>query len=158
MSNKIKIALADDEELFTTEIRFLLEREFAFNIVFEASNEKELIDVINNTEELPDIILMDLKMPGIDGIEATNTIHKMHPAINIIAITSYVGKFFITNMIDIGASSYLLKESNPIKVINAIKKYLKTLSKRGIEILEFTYLYYSTLKITDNIFINARTV
>ena len=58
MSNKIKIALADDRELFRKGIRFLLERKVAFNVIFEVSNGKDLINFINNTEELPGIILI----------------------------------------------------------------------------------------------------
>lgn len=119
---KINIAIADDEELFRTGIRFLLERETSFNVIFEAQNGKELIDFIANTEEFPDVILMDLKMPEVNGVEATKIIHKAQPDIKIIALTSYGGKSFVTNMIDVGASSYLLKNSNPKTVIHTIKE------------------------------------
>ncbi|WP_299015605.1 response regulator transcription factor [uncultured Polaribacter sp.] len=120
--NTINIAIADDEELFRAGIRFLLEREPNFNIVFEAKNGQELINFIANTEEFPDVILMDLKMPEVNGVEATKIIHKAQPDIKIIALTSYGGKSFITNMIDVGASSYLLKNSNPKTVIQTIKE------------------------------------
>jgi DNA-binding NarL/FixJ family response regulator len=119
---KINIAIADDEQLFRKGIRFLLEREESFNVLFEAENGKELIDFITNTEKFPDIILMDLKMPEINGIKATKIIHKMQPDIKIIALTSYDGKSFITNMIDVGASSYLLKNTSPKTVIRTINK------------------------------------
>jgi len=119
---KINIAIADDEQLFRKGIRFLLEREANFNVLFEAENGKELIDFVTNTEEFPDVILMDLKMPEINGIEATKIIHKTHPDIKIIALTSYDGKSFITNMIDVGASSYLLKNTSPKTVIRTINE------------------------------------
>jgi DNA-binding NarL/FixJ family response regulator len=119
---KINIVIADDEELFRKGIRFLLEREPNFNISFEAENGKKLIDFIKTTEELPDIILIDLKMPEINGFEATKVIHKTHPDIKIIALTSYDGKSFITNMIDVGASSYLLKNTSPKMVIRTINE------------------------------------
>ena len=118
----INIAIADDEQLFRSGIRFLLERESNFNVVFEAENGQQLIDFVSTTEVFPDIILMDLKMPEVNGIEATKTIHKAHPDIKIIALTSYDGKSFITNMIDVGASSYLLKNTSPKMVIHTVNE------------------------------------
>ena len=119
---KINIIIADDELLFRKGIRFLLEKEHTFNIIFEAENGKRLIDFLSTTEEFPDIILMDLKMPEINGVEATKIIHKTHPNIKIIALTSFGGKSFITNMIDVGASSYLLKNTTPKTVVHTIKQ------------------------------------
>ena len=119
---KINIVIADDEELFRKGIRFLLEREPNFNISFEAENGKKLVDFIRTTEEFPDIILMDLKMPEMNGVEATKVIHKTHPDIKIIALTSFDGKSFITNMIDVGASSYLLKNTSPKMVVHTINE------------------------------------
>ena len=119
---KINIVIADDEQLFRSGIRFLLEREPNFNISFEAENGKKLVDFIRTTEEFPDIILMDLKMPEMNGVEATKVIHKTHPDIKIIALTSFDGKSFITNMIDVGASSYLLKNTSPKMVVHTINE------------------------------------
>ena len=119
---KINIVIADDEQLFRSGIRFLLEREANFNVIFEAENGKELVGFITNTEIFPDVILMDLKMPEMNGVEATKIIHKTHPDIKIIALTSYGGKSFITNMIDVGASSYLLKNTSPKMVIHTVNE------------------------------------
>ena len=119
---KINIVIADDEQLFRSGIKFLLEREANFNVIFEAENGKELIDFISSSLIFPDIILMDLKMPEMNGVEATKVIHKKHPDIKIIALTSYDGKSFITNMIDVGASSYLLKNTSPKMVVHTINE------------------------------------
>jgi DNA-binding NarL/FixJ family response regulator len=121
MKKKIKIALTDDEQLFRKGISFLLQRENNFEILFEAENGQELIEVIDS-KNLPDIILMDLKMPLLNGIEATKIIHENYPSIKIIALTSYDGKSFITNMINVGASSYLLKNTSPKTVIHTINE------------------------------------
>ncbi len=121
MSNRIKIAIADDEQLFRKGITFLLEKEERFEIILEAENGQQLIDAIN-PENFPDIILMDLKMPILNGVETTKIIHKNFPDIKIIALTSYDGKSFITNMIDVGASSYLLKNTSPKIVVHTIKE------------------------------------
>lgn len=120
--SKINIVIADDEELFRKGIHFLLNREDNFKVIYEAENGKDLLDFLSNTDEFPDVILMDLKMPEMNGIEATKAIHKTHPSIKIIALTSFDGKSFITNMIDVGASSYLLKNTSPKMVIHTINE------------------------------------
>ncbi|WKD85610.1 Oxygen regulatory protein NreC [Polaribacter huanghezhanensis] len=121
MKQKVKIALADDEQLFRKGISFILQRENNFDILFEAENGQELIDAIHS-KNVPDIILMDLKMPVLNGIETTKIIHEKYPSIKIIALTSYSGKSFITNMINVGASSYLLKNTSPKIVIHTINE------------------------------------
>ncbi|MEQ6124917.1 response regulator transcription factor [Pseudotenacibaculum sp. MALMAid0570] len=122
MKNKIQIVIADDEQLFRKGMRFLLERDEAFEILFEAGDGQELVDRLKISEEKPDIILMDLKMPNLNGVEATKVVHKDYPDVKIIALTSYGGKTFIINMIDVGASSYLLKNTSPKDVIFTIKE------------------------------------
>lgn len=122
MKEIIRIAIADDEELFRKGMIFLLERVDHFTILFEAEDGQQLIDKINASEEVPDIILMDLKMPVLNGVETTKIIHKDHPDVKIIALTSYGGKSFIINMIDVGASSYLLKNTSPKDVIYTINE------------------------------------
>ncbi len=122
MNSKIKIVIADDEQLFRKGIRFLLERESNFEILFEAEDGQQLVDLLKESEAIPDIILMDLKMPNLNGVEATKIIHKEYPDIKIIALTSYGGKSFIINMIDVGASSYLLKNTAPKEVVFTIKE------------------------------------
>ena len=122
---KINIVIADDEQLFRSGIRFILEREPNFNISFETENGKKLLDFIRTTKEFPDIILMDLNMPEMNGVEATKIIHKTHPNIKIVVLTSYNSKSFITNMIDVGSSSYLVKNTSPKMVIHTINEVYK---------------------------------
>ncbi|WP_297803200.1 response regulator transcription factor [uncultured Polaribacter sp.] len=122
---KINIVIADDEQLFRSGIRFILEREPNFNISFETENGKKLLDFLRTTKEFPDIILMDLNMPEMNGVEATKIIHKTHPNIKIVVLTSYNSKSFITNMIDVGASSYLVKNTSPKMVVHTINEVHK---------------------------------
>jgi len=122
MPQQINIALADDEQLFREGIRFLLEREPNFNVIFDAQNGQELVDFLAKTTQKPDIILMDLKMPILNGVEATKEIQKNYPEIKIITLSSYDNKSFITNMISVGASSYLLKNTSPKTVIFTINE------------------------------------
>ena len=122
---KINIVIADDEQLFRSGIRFILEREPNFNISFETENGKKLLDFLRTTKEFPDIILMDLNMPEMNGVEATKIIHKTHPNIKIVVLTSYNSRSFITNMIDVGASSYLVKNTSPKMVVHTINEVYK---------------------------------
>ena len=190
MNEKIKIFLADDEELFRKGIYFLLNREENIEILFEASNGKELIDKLKEStqENLPDIIMMDLKMPLTNGVEATNIFHKDFPQIRIIALTSYNTKSFIANMINVGAASYLVKSSTPhdmLKTINEVAKkgfyysesvmevihqdVLSSGSSRTIldddfltlrekEILELICKQYSSTEIADMMCLSTRTI
>jgi DNA-binding NarL/FixJ family response regulator len=122
---KINIVIADDEQLFRSGIRFILEREPNFNISFESKNGKKLLDFLRTTKDFPDIILMDLNMPEMNGVEATKIIHKTHPNIKVVVLTSYNSKSFITNMIDVGASSYLVKNTSPKMVVHTINEVHK---------------------------------
>lgn len=122
MNEVIKIVLADDEELFRKGIYFLLQREKNIEVVFEASNGEELIEYLKKSDDYPDIILMDLKMPGINGVEATKIIHKEFAEVKIIALTSYNTKSFIANMINVGAVSYLVKNASPTEMIETINE------------------------------------
>jgi len=123
---KIKIALADDEPLFRKGIAMLLQSNKNIDVIFEASNGDELIAFLKENQSQPDIIIMDLKMPVINGIEATRMIHNDFPAIKIIALTSYHTKSFIANMIEVGAASYLVKNATPEELITAINEVYKT--------------------------------
>lgn len=120
----IKIAVADDEELFRKGIIFILGRVKNFQIIHEAANGLELIDYLRKKIETPDIILTDLKMPGLNGIEATKIIRSEFPDIKIIALTSYNTRSFVANMVKIGAAAYLVKNSSPKTVVETIEKVM----------------------------------
>ncbi|WP_163398855.1 response regulator transcription factor [Flavobacterium fluviatile] len=121
----IKIVLVDDEVLFRKGISFLLEKEENIEVLFEASNGEELISNLNNHETKPDIVIMDLKMPVLNGVETTKVIRKFFPDIKIIALTSYDTKSFVANMIQIGAVAYLVKNTTPKDLVNTINEVAK---------------------------------
>ncbi|MBF4519503.1 response regulator transcription factor [Flavobacterium sp. ANB] len=188
MSGVIKIALVDDEVLFRKGISFLLQREDNIEIIFEASDGEELISKLTSNVLKPDIIIMDLKMPVLNGVEATKIIRKAYPDIKIIALTSYDTKSFIANMIQVGAVAYLIKNTTPKELIHTInevarkgfyynqtvlktiqdtivssknnKGHLETgfLSPREIEILQLICQQKTTTEIADHLFLSPRTV
>lgn len=122
MSDIIKIAIADDEELFRQGISFLLNKEINIDIILQANNGEDLINKLKEVEVLPDVVLMDLKMPALNGVEATKLLKRDFPEIKIIALTSYYSKPFISNMIQVGAVAYLAKNATPTAVISTINE------------------------------------
>ncbi len=118
----IKIAIADDELLFRQGLRAILSKQEDIKILFGASDGKDLIDQLNEASEKPEIIITDLKMPEMDGVEATKIIRETHPDIKVIALTSYFTKPFIVNMIAIGAVAYLAKNSTPALMVKTIRE------------------------------------
>lgn len=122
MEEKIKIVIADDELLFQQGISFILSRENNIEIMNGVGNGQELMDYLNSLNDLPDIILMDLKMPHLNGVEATKLISAKFPSVKIIALTSYNTDSFIANMIHVGAVSYLVKNATPKEMIDTINE------------------------------------
>jgi len=120
MNNSIKVAIADDEELFRQGISFILNKEVNFDIVMQAADGADLLKQLKSCQDLPEIILMDLKMPNLNGVETTKIIKKEYPDIKIIAITSYYSKPFISNMIATGAVAYLAKNTPPKEVVTTV--------------------------------------
>jgi DNA-binding NarL/FixJ family response regulator len=125
MKDTIKLILADDEVLFRKGIAFLLEREKNIEVIFEVSNGEELISFLRESSIHPHIILMDLKMPLLNGVDSTRIIQNEFPDIKIIALTSYDSKLFIANMINTGAASYLVKNTTPTQMIYTINEVYK---------------------------------
>ncbi|WP_368389407.1 MULTISPECIES: response regulator [Flavobacteriaceae] len=120
--SKIKIALADDELLFLQGLKAILGNEENINILFDAEDGEDLVQQLRETKNLPDIVITDLKMPNLNGVEVTKIIHKEFPNIKVIALTSYFSKPFILNMISIGAVAYLAKNSTPALMIKTIQE------------------------------------
>ncbi|MDM1556194.1 response regulator transcription factor [Chryseobacterium indologenes] len=132
----IHLMIVDDEALFRQGISLLIEREKDIVLVRDFSNGRELLDAFTTLEKLPDVILMDLNMPEVNGVEATKQIHIKYPQIKIIALTSYNTKAFIVNMIQSGACSFLKKNSNPSELVNAIKEVYQKGFYYNTEVME----------------------
>jgi DNA-binding NarL/FixJ family response regulator len=125
MSKKIKIVVADDEDLFRNGISYLLVAN-DFDVIYEASNGKDLIEFLQNAALYPDVILMDIKMPLLNGVEATKQIATQYPDIKIIALSSYITSTFISNMLQVGAASYIPKNASPEEMITTINNVVET--------------------------------
>lgn len=115
----IRIVLADDHEIFRDGFNIMLKKQANIKLVGEAANGAELIEVAGKL--MPDVILTDIKMPRIDGIEATKIITKKYPEINIIALSMFDDDNLIIDMLEAGARGYLLKSAHKNEIIEAVK-------------------------------------
>lgn len=117
--SSIKLAIADDQVLFLKGLKLLLRSFEEIDLIIEATNGQELIEAISSQQ--PDVILMDLRMPVMDGLEATEKIKATYPNIKIILLTMYDEERLINHMMKIGANGYLLKNEEPGILRAAIK-------------------------------------
>jgi len=119
----IKILLVDDHQIVLKGISFFLSMQPDFELVGEANNGKEAVE--KAAELKPDIILMDLNMPVMDGIEASNLIAKQNPAIKVLVLTSFSDRSHIVPALQSGAAGYMLKDVEPDQLAEAIRSAYK---------------------------------
>lgn len=181
-SRVIRVLVVDDHQVVREGLRRMLEMEKGINVVGEAESGEEAIVKADSLS--PDVITMDLKMPGMDGITATREIKLKLPDINILVLTLYA-EDFVKQAIEAGASGYLLKDSNCEQIIRAIQQASKglcpiapsltrelviefaklsrenrssILTKRQIEILKLIAEGMSGKEIAGQLFVSPSTV
>ena len=116
---KIRVIIADDHAVVREGTRRILEQEKDIEVVAEASDGEEAIALANTFK--PDVILMDISMPRLDGIEATKKIKQLNPGIVILILTAYDDDQFIFSLLEAGAAGYLLKSIHSHELIDAIR-------------------------------------
>jgi len=114
----IKVAIADDHKIFRKGVVLSLRPYTNIKFVLEADNGDELLAGI--PEAQPDVILMDLRMPGKDGIETTKAVSKLYPNIYVIVLSMYEDERFVYHLMENGANGYLLKNAEPMEIRRAI--------------------------------------
>lgn len=114
----IKVAIADDHKIFRKGVILSLRPYSNIKFVQEAENGDDLLNGLPASE--PDVILMDLRMPGKDGIEATKTVSKQFPQIKVLILSMYEDERFVYHLMENGANGYLLKSAEPQEIRRAI--------------------------------------
>lgn len=181
----IKILIADDHQLLIDGLKATLEGIDDFSIVGEAYNGYQVLEKLDEGLEV-NVILMDINMPKLDGLECTKAVIKKYPQIKIIALSQYDEKRFVKRMVKNGASGYLLKDSGKdqlekaIREVYAGRKYycerlsirlveqelkdentsalFPKLSKRESEVLNLICKELSSQEISEKLFISFHTV
>lgn len=119
----IKILLVDDEPLLTESLEIILTMSGDYKVIGKAINGVEALSIIDG--ECPDVMLVDLNMPQMGGIELIGKVHEMHPEIKMIVLTTFYDERNISRAIAGGASGYLLKDSGKDMIIEAVEGAIK---------------------------------
>ena len=120
MQNKIRILIVDDQQLFADGLQVVIEsRAPQFEVIGIANNGIQAIDIVNNYK--PNIVLMDVRMPEMDGVEATKLIYKKYPEIKILILTTFTDDEYVKQSLKYGAVGYLLKNRPAGELVNSIK-------------------------------------
>ena len=120
MSDPISVMIVDDHEMVRQGAAGYLEAQPDIHVVAQAASGEEALDLVE--EHLPHVILMDLVMPGMDGVETTRRVKDLSPRTQIIVLTSYHQDEFIFPALQAGAISYLLKDVKATKLVDAIRR------------------------------------
>lgn len=187
-NHKIKVAILDDELLFRNSFQALLSMEDDFQLVFSGNNGAEFLEYLKQKEnKQPDILLVDIRMPVLNGIETVNHIKQKFPDIKCIALTVFDSSVFKGQMLHQGVVGYITKNNTPENVFHCIRQVhekgysfddemiefiVKTkisdneypkvnpylLSEREKEVLRLICKQYTNKEIADKLFISERTV
>jgi len=121
--NKLRVLIVDDHALVRAGIRSLIEGQSGFEVVGEAAQGDEVLGKVIQLQ--PDVVLMDIAMPGMNGIEATKLLKREFPHIHVVILTMHDDEEFFFTLIREGASGYILKDSEPEQLVSAIRNAAK---------------------------------
>lgn len=180
----IKVLIADDHQMFIDGLKSMLDDTEGIEVVGEAMNGKEVIE--NCDTKAVDIVIMDISMPVMDGIEATKQLLKKHAHIKVLGLSMYNDRNFISDLLKTGAHGYILKNTGKHELISAIKtlqsgetylggevsqtllnsfmkkpnkmEFIEKLSDRETEVLECIATGLTTHEIASKLFISKNTV
>lgn len=187
MQHLIKLAVVDDSLFYRQALIKSLEKNKDLKIIIEALNGKDLINAIEHKKLEPDIILLDLEMPVMDGVKTTEYLSRHHPDIKILILTQHNDEGISQELIKKGANGFLFKKNGLEKIVDAIYSVAKyqyyfagwnlqkivtaknnvrkrlyknkvQFSKRELEIMELICQQYTNKEISDKLYISTRTV
>jgi DNA-binding NarL/FixJ family response regulator len=184
----IRLAIADDEVLIRKGLALVIRDFEGIELIMEAGNGQELLDQLALGKVVPNVVILDLRMPVLDGIETAKKLSADYPDIRIIILSTYFSKAFVLNMLEIGAAAYLPKNTDPDEMEQTIRGVVEkgfyyneavmsivrenlmskkkpalpgfeiALTKREKEVLQLICEQYTNAEIADKLFISTRTV
>jgi two-component system invasion response regulator UvrY len=180
----IKVLLADDHAIFRAGLRRLVEEAGDMVVVAEAADGREAIQQVHDS--MPDVAVIDISMPGLDGLEVISQLSSYHPTLPILVLTMHEEEQYVVRTITAGAKGYITKRSVPEQLVQAIRKVhaggrylteeaaeilalrmasgaegrspLDTLSNREIQVLRCLALGQTTREVAEAYHISIKTV
>lgn len=116
------VAIADDETLFRSGLVMILEDTEDMELAFEVGDGQQLLQQLSDAAVLPDVLLLDLNMPVLSGIEAAEVLQEQYPDLRVIVLSTYYSKAFILSMLELGAAAYLSKNATPEAMQETIRE------------------------------------
>lgn len=186
MSNKIKLLLVDDHQMLIDGIKALLSGEEMFEIIATSNSATKALEILKDSPV--DIVITDINMPEMSGIELTQKIHDLHPGMKVLALSMFGEKQTIREMLDAGVQGYILKNTGKEELITALNKIADgglffsdeitsemmkaiksnssikenngppNLTQREIEIVQLIAKEFNNQQIANHLFISERTV
>lgn len=120
--NRINVLIADDHKMIVNGLKAMLEESNTIRVVDEAGNGQEALDKLAQHKDAVQVLLLDINMPGKNGLEVCREALALYPGLKVIAITMYEQDEYIVNMLQAGATGYLLKNTGKNELISAIEK------------------------------------
>lgn len=137
------VMIADDQELIRESLKVVLAMRPDMHVSAVCQDGEELLQAL--TKHLPDVILMDVRMPRLDGVEATREVKKRYPKVKVIILTTFDDDEYILNALKYGASGYLLKGASVTDLVGAIRKVAQGSAMLNPEILDKVMRLFQTM-------------
>jgi Response regulator containing a CheY-like receiver domain and an HTH DNA-binding domain len=118
MERKVRVLIADDHQIVREGVRAVVERA-GFHVVAEAASGRETVENVRKYH--PDVVLLDIRMPDGDGLQALETIKATYPDVRVIMLTTYANPGYLARAVTAGAAGYLTKEADPEQIVRAIR-------------------------------------
>jgi len=118
---KIRVAIVDDQNIFRQSLAMMINSNSAFQLVTDAQSGDELLGILKTIPQLPDVLLLDMNMPGMNGIELNEILQKQFPQIKVVILSVHTQERLIAKMVTAGASAYLAKNCNIDELVKAIQ-------------------------------------
>ncbi len=149
----IKIVIVDDHQIMREGLCSMIEQEPGFTVVGDAANGRDALEMIG--EQHPDVVIMDINMPDMNGTEATRRVTEKYPSTRVVALSMHSDKFFVTEMLKAGAAGYLLKDCSKNEIVEAIKTVAVNKSYLSPEITGIVienYVRQTTIETQSEVF------
>jgi NarL family two-component system response regulator LiaR len=136
MTEKIKVMIVDDHDMVRIGLRTFLSLEPDIEIVGEAADGREALHMVEQGKVSPDVVLMDLMMPVMDGVETTQRLQEINPAIKIVLLTSFLEDEKVLGAVEAGATSYVLKTVSSEQLVKVVRSAYKGLPEMNAEVAQ----------------------